>query len=406
LGVFHSLVLALLGLFCAWQEPPAGDAATAPVEPRITIVVIDDVGWELWREARTPHLDALAARGVTFTRAWAYPACSPARAALLTGRHAFRTGVGRVVRGQRGVRGLALSETILPELLPERCEAFGKWHVATGATNPNDAGFDHYAGCLGNLTGPGSRGYLSWTKTVDGEARLVSTYATRDTTDDALASDASFRYVAYHAAHRPLHWPPGVEEPELPGAPALIQHGQVLAMVEFLDAQIGRLLADEQGYVFLLADNGSETNFGGGKGSVSESGVRVPFVVAGPGVVPAVRDDLVSVVDVFATVAELRGIPVPPGVAEDSVSLVPILRGEPGRRETMYVEHFDAQGEFHERAIASRTHRLTVDSNGREHLARMPDERPVPEPWEGEDAAAARFLRERLPEGEPSDRER
>ena len=392
------LAYVLLALPGVLQDPPAASGpALAQPAPRITIVLVDDVGWDLWRAARTPHLDALAARGVTFTRAWAYPACSPARAALLTGRHAFRTGVGHVVLGQKGERGLALSETTLPELLSERCEAFGKWHVATGATNPNDAGFDHYAGCLGNLNGPGSHGYLRWAKTIDGETRLVSAYATRDTTDDALASQASFRYVAYHAAHRPLHWPPGVEEPELPGTPAVIQRGQVLAMIEYLDDEIGRLLADEEGYVFVLADNGSETLFGGDKGTISEAGVRVPFVVAGPGIEPAVRDDLVSVVDVFATVAELRGIALPPGVAEDSISLVPMLRGERGRRETVYVERVEPGAEMPERAIASRTHRLTIEADGREHLARLPDERAVLSPWPDEDAQAARFLRERLP---------
>lgn len=45
------------------------------------------------RFAQTPNLDRLCADGVRFTQFWSQPTCSPTRAALLTGRHAVRTGV-------------------------------------------------------------------------------------------------------------------------------------------------------------------------------------------------------------------------------------------------------------------------------------------------------------------------
>lgn len=387
------LQLFLVALLAAAAQDSPPPFATAPV----TVVVLDDVGWELLEEAPTPHLDALAARGVTFTRAWSYPACSTARAALLSGRHPWRTGVGAVVRGQAGERGLALEETTFAELLPERAEAFGKWHIGTGATNPNDQGFAHYAGCLGNLNGPGGRGYTRWARTVDGETSRATEWATHVTTDDARASDAPLRYVAYHAVHRPLELPPGAAPvPTRPnGKPE--ERPTVIAMLVDLDAQLGRLLEGYGGYVFVLADNGGETAFGGLKGQVDERGVRVPFFVAGPGIAPAVRDDPIGVVDMFATLAEMRGVAIPEGVAEDSISFLPVLRGEPGRREVVFTERFADLGLDHERAAATRTHRLTIDAAGHETLARYPDGRVVPPPWDGADATAAATLRAALP---------
>ena len=76
---------------------------------------------------------------------------------------------------------------------------------------------------------------------------------------------------------------------------------------------------------------------GGQKYSLMEKGIRVPFLVHGPGIYPAVSKDLVSVVDIFATLAEMRGVT---SHAEDSVSFVPVLLGLPGERETIYSEKF------------------------------------------------------------------
>ncbi|MGK0482322.1 MAG: arylsulfatase B, partial [Planctomycetota bacterium] len=111
---------------------PIGDA------PNILIVLMDDVGRDKIgayadhpNPAPTPSLDALAAQGVLFRNAWAYPVCSPTRAALLTGRYGDRTGITTIIRAGDGVHTpLLLSETILPEVLPDhRSLAIGKWHL-------------------------------------------------------------------------------------------------------------------------------------------------------------------------------------------------------------------------------------------------------------------------------------
>jgi len=102
---------------------------------------------------RTPHLDALAARGVRFTNWYANsPVCSPSRAALLTGRYPQRAGVSTILGGKRGTTGLPTEERTLANRLKERGYAtgfYGKWHLGTAVQHgPNAHGFDDFFGFL------------------------------------------------------------------------------------------------------------------------------------------------------------------------------------------------------------------------------------------------------------------
>lgn len=136
-----------------------------------------------------PNLVALARQGVTFTRVWASPWCSPTRAQILTGRHNFRTGIGRPNTGD--MPPLSMSEMILPEVFAVALGStyltanLGKWHLSSGEHDPNDYGWQHYAGGhpdLGHLPS-----YFSWPKTVDGLTSTSTIYATTDTADETLA---------------------------------------------------------------------------------------------------------------------------------------------------------------------------------------------------------------------------
>ena len=376
----------------AGLDCPAGSRAGTPLPPGspwselpITIILLDDVGWNLIQNVHTPCIDALAAGGVTFTRAWAYPSCSPARAALLTGRHAWRTGVGSVLKWSwSGTNpGLKASEVTLAELLPEPVEAFGKWHLSYRKDDPNLQGFDHYAGSFFKQ----EPSYYRFLKTVDGVSIPGTIYGTTDTTNDARASTALVRYVAYHAVHDPIENPPG--------GTAKGDLGKVYEMLGYLDREIGRLLEGYSGYVFLISDNGSNWQFGGAKGSLKEGGIRVPFIVNGPGITPRVSTDLVSIVDIYATLAEMRGVPC---AAEDSVSLMPILQGQPGRRKTVYAEKFFPNHTLdnREQAIRNDGYKLVESSSGTK-LYSMPGEQLIPPPWSQREKRAARFLRSRLP---------
>lgn len=381
-------VLALVVI--SFTEAPG---RTTHDPPPITILVLDDVGWELLGLANTPHLDALAANGITFTQAWAYPSCTPARTALFTGRYAWRTGVGNAISWTLPGfnRGMELEEVTIAELLPGPVDLLGKWHASHRHTHPNQQGFRHYLGGLFNLGSEGGTGYYNFVKTVDGAIARSTRYATTDTTDDALASTAPVRVVAYHAIHNPAQPPPGGA-----GGSDL---DVTLDMLEFLDREIGRLLAGYEGYVLVISDNGSEKQYGGAKGTLKEGGVRVPMFAAGPGIVPRISDDLVSIVDIFATVAELRGVPIPTGVAEDSVSLVPILRGLSGARETVLTEMFwpNHNPVKHSRAIRNAAYKLIVAADNTWKLFSMPGETKIQLPWSQSERAAARELYGALP---------
>ncbi len=110
---------------------------------------------------RTPHLDALAERGMRFTRAYSgSTVCAPSRAVLLTGKHTGHA----AIRGNREVGGwgpeepegqwpLADEEVTLAEVLRDRgyyTAGFGKWGLGGPGSegHPNNQGFDHFYGYL------------------------------------------------------------------------------------------------------------------------------------------------------------------------------------------------------------------------------------------------------------------
>jgi arylsulfatase A-like enzyme len=353
--------------------------ATEEVDPfanlPVTIILMDDVGHELIERAATPNIDALAAGGLNFSRAWVCPACSPTRAAILTGLYPTRTGIGSVLKwGNKSGYSLGLEHETFAELLNEPVHAFGKWHVSYRHTDPNAQGFDHYAGSLFNLNGTGTD-YYNWLQTVDGVTSTQTTYATTATTDFALNSNASVRFLAYHAAHGPAQNPPG--------GSATSAAGKTIEMLEFLDGDIGRLLQNYYGYVILLSDNGTDMAYGGGKGSLMEAGIRVPFVVHGPGVAPGKTNALVNGVDIFATLAEMRGLP---HSSPDSISFLSVLRGGKGLRRYNYSEFFKPNPDTSNRTWAICDARYKLTNEGLPSttmpdikLFSMPDEEYIPD---------------------------
>lgn len=346
----------------------------------ILLIILDDFGADsssLYNSTGagaslppTPNIDALARAGVVFRNAYANPVCSPTRACLLTGRHAFRHGVGNVV--EPGGTVLPATEFTLPEAfaanavaLPYHLAQFGKWHLHNQINSPATiGGWPHYAG---NLSA-GLANYTNWAKTVDGVRELNRTnYATTDVVDDARAwiqarqSEPWFAWIAFNAPHAPLHKPPNAlhHYDSLSGTQSDIDSNPrpyYEAMVEAVDAEIARLLAvvdRNETHIILLGDNGTPGNViqppyatGRAKGTLYEGGIRVPLLITGPSVVsvPRTNEALVHVVDLFATILELAGInraaTVPSNVVLDSRSLLPILRNETEPARCVYDEIF------------------------------------------------------------------
>src|SRR3954463_16266088 len=93
------LAFTLIGILVA---TPA--RADSPKRPNVVLIVADDLGYgDLssfgCEDIETPHIDSIAKAGVRFTQAYAYPTCSPTRAALLTGRYAEHFGISSALMG-------------------------------------------------------------------------------------------------------------------------------------------------------------------------------------------------------------------------------------------------------------------------------------------------------------------
>lgn len=366
-GATARLAAAALLASLASAAPQAGRQGEPP---NFLVILADDIGIDNLRAyrahpapARTKNLDRLARESLLFDRAYANPLCSPTRAALLTGQYGWRTKLGRVVLSTANSGGLDDQWRTIPDALGAsyRSVALGKWHlsdknqIAASPDRPLDHGFDDYALTFFNLNSD-DQSYDRFLKYRTGQpARPVHRYATTDTIDDAIgelqaATKPLFLYVALHAPHSPWHDPPA----HLHTVDTSSGTNEVLykAMVEAMDTEIGRLLeALEQStladntYVFFIGDNGTAGEVTlppwdpeHAKGSPYEGGTRVPFLVSGPGIAPHRNRGLVQVTDVFATLAELAGVP---STAPDSVSLVPYFQGPvPGLRQRVYTETF------------------------------------------------------------------
>src|SRR6187401_1418247 len=145
----------------------------APANAPDVVVLLDDLGFSdfgcFGGEIRTPSIDRLAARGLRFVNYTTVPMCTPARAALLTGRNPHAVGCGWLTFNDPGYPGyrageIALDAPTLPELLRSAGYAtymVGKWHntaehhVAPSADRsswPLSRGFDRFYGFLGGET--------------------------------------------------------------------------------------------------------------------------------------------------------------------------------------------------------------------------------------------------------------
>jgi arylsulfatase B len=341
----------------------------------VLLIIADDFGTDsqsLYNTAAgatapTPNINALAASGVRFTNAYATPVCSSTRACILTGRLGFRTGVGEVVSVSSG-NSLPSSELTLPEVITQnsglgiQSACFGKWHLNAGnptivANGPNNlGGWPHYAGC----TAGGLASYTSWSKTINGVTSTVTTYATTDVVNDAVAwintrtanNQQWVAWVAFNAPHTPFHNPPTSLHSY--GASPTTNLLKYRAAVESMDTEIGRLLLSVNAAttdIIFIGDNGtpgaviqSPYDAAHSKDTLYEGGIRVPLIIRGPSVVSGGRasSNLVHAADLFSTLLELAGVPLPTTVTLDSKSLKPILANQTaGARTRLYTDQFD-----------------------------------------------------------------
>lgn len=213
------------------QSPPIAPAGA----PNVIVMLVDDLGYSdlgsFGSEIETPHLDALAQRGLRYTNFHVTPMCSPTRAALLTGLNSHMAGVGHVAHSDSGYPGYAME---LTDRAATAAEVFrdhgwdtlmvGKWHL-TKDSNCSDAGprnswpcqkgFDRFYGILDGFTNfHHPHRLVEDNSPVETDTYPDGYYFTDDLTDRAIsmirttkASNPSkpfFMYFSHGAVHAPL----------------------------------------------------------------------------------------------------------------------------------------------------------------------------------------------------------
>ena len=329
---------------CQAQAP----AVTAPVSrPNILLVLSDDqsarfVGCYGDKVIRTPNVDALAARGVRFDRAYTTaPQCVPSRASMMTGRSVVAIGMTRFSAP------LPAEFVTYPELLRAGAGYYtglcGRDFHLDGSGNLPKATretFDKY-----DLRTFDKRvDYLRafWLGNGNARDRDKVIAQTAEFLDQVPVGRPWFLQVGFSDPHRPFDKsafsPPQNPAtlklpPFMPDTPALREDlARHYDEVSRVDSDLGRVLKvlDERGQrnntvVVYMGDNGAALLRG--KGTLYELGLRIPLVVSGPGIARgAVSDALISGEDILPTFLDIAGVAVPRNVT--GRSFLPILRGQ------------------------------------------------------------------------------
>ncbi|MFD1539438.1 sulfatase-like hydrolase/transferase [Nonomuraea guangzhouensis] len=333
-----------------------GVPAKAATPPNIVLVVADDLGYDqtsLYGRSgaiATPNLEAMGDDGVRVSQGYvASPVCSPSRSALLTGLEPARVGAdSNQLTRSRPER--MPTDTIMKQLpAAYTSAAIGKWDLA--GAQPFDAkhlpaamGFDVFYGFFGGMHDycPGTelRQYDPGTQTYAN--RSSARYLTQEFTDHAVdyigdhAANPFFLYLAYNAPHTPLETPTSCA-----GGAQQSDEERFAEMVRTMDDGIGRVrqaledngVADNTLLVF-LSDNGQQSDYftgptRGGKYSLFEGGIKVPFALTWPAALPSgtTYTGPVSSLDLRPTILAAAGsaASAPPGAS--GVDLAPYLTG-------------------------------------------------------------------------------
>ena len=387
----------LLALICFLTSQLMGAAA----KPNVLLIVSDDQGWpDLGciglKDIKTPNLDRVAAEGVRATHFYVtWPACTPSRGSILTGRHPQRNGLYDMVRNDmvnfghvyskeeyavspEMTLGLDPKEKTLGDLLKSagyRTGAVGKWDMGQARRYlPLQRGFDFFYG-------HGNNGIDYYTHERYGVHSMFSgnqrtekdrgTYATdlfkRESLKFINAAPAGkpwFLYLCFNAPHGASSFGEnnkpgarkagvGVQVPEKWAKPYLEKGmeerlARYYGSVTCMDAAIGEILAqikargeERDTIVMFVTDNGGSGNGGNeplrsSKGNMFEGGISVPFVMKWPGKLPEgkVTNEFLTTLEFFPTLAAASGAKLPAGVKLDGFDMTAVLRGEKKSQRT------------------------------------------------------------------------
>lgn len=353
-------------------------------QPNVVILYTDDQGSLDVNcygapDLHTPNMDRLAESGIRFTQAYAHTVCCPSRAALLTGRHPRRSGVGewtQVSPWEKRGSNMALEEVTLAEALHNagyQTALFGKWHLGADLDHgPLSQGFDEFFGFRGGfvhnthhyfLHGAGFHDLWDGSEEIYREGDYFPEMITARALNflEKNRNDPFFLYLSFNSPHYPMNPRPedfeGYEQLEEP-------RRSYAAFVTTTDHYIGKVLDQleslglrENTIVVFQSDNGHEYtshqriktadhlsglpegyDYGPGgdagytgkwighKYDLYEGGIRTPAILSYPAKIKGnqKRDQLITVMDWFPTLLDLCGIQHsgPPFDGKNLVSLL------------------------------------------------------------------------------------
>ena len=390
-------------------------AACFAAQPNIVFIISDDQGYpDLGcigsKPLITPNLDKLAAEGVRGTSFYVtWPACTPSRGSVLTGRYPQRNGLYDMVRndmvnfGHRFTSeeyavspemtlGLDVREVTIGDMLKKAGYAtgcVGKWDMGQAKRFlPLQRGFDFFYG-------HGNNGIDYYTherygvpslfrgneRTEEDKGKYVTDVFRREAlkfVGEHAGKQPFFLYLAFNAPHGASSFGEGTTEGEkkvvegvqAPEKYAALYRGKVeseklaryCGAVTCMDEAIGALMdsiektGQKDNTIFLfMSDNGGSGNGGnaplkGSKGTMWEGGQRVPFIMRWPGKLPAgkVSDEFLTSLELVPSLLAATNAKPPEGVKMDGFDMLPILRGEAKspRKEMFWQRRGDKAARF------------------------------------------------------------
>jgi len=410
----QSKKLAIAGILLCITWLPALPAQQRDERPNFVFVLVDDFGWmdvgyngSTFYE--TPRIDAFAAKGVRFNRAYASsPMCSPTRVSIMTGKSPARTGVTQYISGWRSSKFkyiAPLTKLYMTRREKTLGEAFqqhgydtafmGKWHMGNFTHGrPEDHGFDFSRAVIESNR---CSMYFPFRGVQYFDDQKEGDYFTDKLTDEAIkylqrqagAGEPFLLYLAHFSMHAPIGskpdlrrkyerkldrlTPPSVDSI---GAPERFNHKNVKSRqddpeyageLENLDYNFGRVLdaleefdLDENTVVVLTGDNGGRSSMWekfphptsvkplrGGKTLVFEGGIRVPTVVYRPRAAKLGTQIDVPIIsaDFYPTLLEMAGLPLEEQQHLDGVSIAPLIEGRTIGERNLYWHFPHYQGE-------------------------------------------------------------
>lgn len=349
-------------------------AADDGTHPNIVVMMVDNLGWgELGcygggklRGAATPRLDQLAREGLRLQNFNVEPQCTPTRSAFMTARRPIRSGTTKVVWGM--LYGLTNWEVTMAELFSGagyKTGMFGKWHVGdVPGRFPTDQGFDEWYGIANTTDESEYSAQFQYDPSAgvtpmiveavkDKRPRKVKPYdipARREI--DGELTERAIRFMKRNAAAKrpffafvPFTQPhiPTLPHPDFTGKTGNGDYADVLAEIDHRAGQIldavDELGLREETLVIWLSDNGPEYFYphhgtaGPWRGNYFtawEGSLRAPFLIRWPGKVPAgkVSNEIVHVVDILPTLANVAGFKVPNDRIIDGVDQLDFFLGK------------------------------------------------------------------------------